>query len=457
MIQSKTEISLPEGVSEANKLIQSLDTCLMTGFSNLGAEQHNSLSSLQAIFTASPLGQVLGEAIAALSSGSYLPHHFQVIASARLALQGAQYQQLRQAMRQNLGRHAEVSASDAIEFSEATALQKSAAHWLMDIAIAGFSRLELPTVTAFSTSLAQIQADANLMPLASLLTGFMQELIGAVPIPAGQQAPLYRWVDLWSRALVLSLQQAKEATTIPMSGVFYPLGIDWRQHSFMTSLVYYGILESDTGLHFLRCNQSAYKVDVISYEEQWLLFPQMAMLAESLESGKAINLDEMPVLASGDLIWHIDRASMGKKYSLIEIAEACFAPEASEVIRMPQLAAHQYHPVHLAEPVYLKNIALKGSRINSEDYSFELDKRRILDTELGLNTLNLCDSAFGLLRYDNEKWLFQPLAAAKEKGKPIYLGKDSVKILKTIPKTSTLAILQERASRLLRGQGKNEA
>jgi hypothetical protein len=452
MNQSKTEINLPEGISEANKLIQGLDTCLMTGFSNLGAEQHKSLSSLQAIFATSPLGQVLGEAIAALNSGAYLPRHFQVIASARLALQGAQYQQLRRFIRQGLGRQAEILDNQAIEFCEATALQKSAAHWLMDIAIAGFSRLELATVTAFSTTLAQIQADANLMPLASLLTGFMQELIGAVPIPAGQEAPLFRWVDLWSRALVLSLQHAKSSETIPMSGVFYPLGIDWRQHSFMTSLVCYGLLENESGLRFLRCTQSAYKVDAIGYEEQWLLFPQMALLAESLESGKAINLEAMPVLASGDLIWDVDRASMGKKYSLMEIAEACFAPKANEVIRMPQLAAHQYHPVHLAEPVFLKTIAVKGSRISSADFSFELDKRRILDTELGLNNLNLCDSAFGLLRYDDEQWLFQPLAAAKGNGKPVYMGKDSVKILKTAPKTSTLATLQERASRLLRGQ-----
>jgi hypothetical protein len=454
MNQSKTEIRLPDGVSETNKLIQSLDTCLMTGFSNLGAEQQNSLSSLQAIFAPSPLGQTLNEAIDALGSGTYLPRHFQVIASARLALQGAQYQQLRQSMRQNLGRQTEVSESPAIEFSEATALQKSAAHWLMDIAIAGFSRLELPTVSAFSTSLAQLQADATLMPLASLLTGFMQELIGAVPIPAGQDAPLFRWVDLWSRALVLSLQETKTSEAIPISGVFYPLGIDWRQHSFMTSLVCYGVLESEIGLHFLRCTQSAYKVDAIGYDEQWLLFSEMAMLAESLESGKAINLEGMPILAGGDMIWDVDRASMGKKYSLMEIAEACFAPEASEVIRMPQLPAHQYHPVHLAEPVFLKNIELKGSRIHSEDFSFELDKRRILDTELGLNALNLCDSAFGLLRYDDEKWLFQPLAAAKGNGKPIFMGKDSVKILKTAPKTSTLATLQERASRLLRDKEK---
>jgi hypothetical protein len=58
---------------------------------------------------------------------------------------------------------------------------------------------------------------------------------------------------------------------------------------------------------------------------------------------------------------------------------------------------------------------------------------------------------FGLLRFDAGQWSVQPLTVAIKK-KLVFTGQKAAKICKSPPKTSTVNILQERASRLLRKQ-----
>src|SRR5687767_14446811 len=96
MTMIETQLSLPTGITETDTLIQQFDTCLLTGFINLGAEQHSALQSIQRIFAGSPLDQPLTTALEAITQGTFLPEHFQKLASARVALQGAQYDHLRQ-------------------------------------------------------------------------------------------------------------------------------------------------------------------------------------------------------------------------------------------------------------------------------------------------------------------------------------------------------------------------
>jgi hypothetical protein len=446
-----TQLSLPTGIIETDALIQQFDTCLLTGFINLNAEQHSALQSIQRIFTGSPLDQPLTTALEAITQGTFLPEHFQKLASARIALQGAQYDHLRQHIRMALGR-AENEMAVAIEFAQPTPLMNSAAHWLMDMAIAGFSRLEQESVTPFAATLAQLQADEAMMPLATLLTGFMGELIGAVPIANPDKAPLFRWVDLWSRALMMTLALPKSPEPMPVSGTLYPLGIDWRQHPRMASLVVYGVLETVDTATLVRITQSSYKVDAIGMDEQWLLFPKLALLVESLQAGKTLEIRDMPLLPTGDLLWNLDCAAMGSKYTLSDVAARYFAPNAAKSITMPQLPAHQRHPLHLAEPVFLADYTLNDWTINSGNWALQLDMRRIVDTEVTAQELRLNNAAFGLIRYDAQQWTFQPLAAVKGKGKPVFVGKDSAKILSKPPKSSTVSVLKERASRLLRGK-----
>jgi hypothetical protein len=239
---------------------------------------------------------------------------------------------------------------------------------------------------------------------------------------------------------------------MPVSGTLYPLGIDWRQHPRMTSLVVYGVLENSEGARLVRTTQSSYKVDAIGMDEQWLLFPQLALLVESLQAGIALAIRDMPMLPTGNLLWNSECATLGDKYTLSDVATRYFAPNASKPISLPQLPAHQRHPLHLTEPVFLQDYTITDWTISRGDWALQLDMRRIVDTEVTAQELRLNNAAFGLIRYDAQHWTFQPLVAVKGKGKPLFFGKDSAKILSKPPKSSTVSILKERASRLLRGK-----
>lgn len=58
---------------------------------------------------------------------------------------------------------------------------------------------------------------------------------------------------------------------------------------------------------------------------------------------------------------------------------------------------------------------------------------------------------FGLLRYDAKNWEFQPLVIESKSLDLIFAGQNASKTLEKPPnKKSSVAILQERASRLLR-------
>jgi len=65
-------------------------------------------------------------------------------------------------------------------------------------------------------------------------------------------------------------------------------------------------------------------------------------------------------------------------------------------------------------------------------------------------TLAPTTGVFGLLHYDEGTWVLQPLSADDGGKTFVYVGDAGAAILKKPPKTSTVSVLRERASRLLR-------
>ncbi len=86
----------------------------------------------------------------------------------------------------------------------------------------------------------------------------------------------------------------------------------------------------------------------------------------------------------------------------------------------------------------------------SDGAELALDLRRIAGGELAPETLADATALFGLLRYDAGAWCLQPLAASGADGKAIFVGQNGAKLFKKPPKSNAVAILEERASRLLR-------
>jgi hypothetical protein len=118
------------------------------------------------------------------------------------------------------------------------------------------------------------------------------------------------------------------------------------------------------------------------------------------------------------------------------------------------------HPVRLAEPVLLQGYTVDGDTLTLDGHALAIDLDRLpscgpLTPEL-VATSTAC---VGLLRWDDCRWLLQPLAVqATIKRKRVEahtgdwaLGPTDTKIAKAEAKTGdAVAVLRERAGRLLR-------
>src|SRR5579884_720176 len=182
-------LTVPESVRHAAELIAGLDRCFLVGFGRLGPEQHAALQALQRTCAGTPLDKPISDAVAAIGRSEFVDRHFAALAAARAALQGAQYDALRAQVRTALGRPADPAATPPPAPPAATegpiaVWQESARNWLMELALCGFRQLEAQTVAPFLSTLEHLQGEARTARLAAVLTGFLNELLDALPVEA---------------------------------------------------------------------------------------------------------------------------------------------------------------------------------------------------------------------------------------------------------------------------------
>jgi hypothetical protein len=201
----------------------------------------------------------------------------------------------------------------------------------------------------------------------------------------------------------------------------------------------------------VRLTCSRFKVASIRGDEIWLLFPDLAPLLDALEKGQALELQDIVQLPTGDLVWDGERAQPGAKCRLLDVAAHALAPEAGEPATIAPLSPIDRHPVQLAEPVVLVDYTRNSETLQTaEGVSLPLDARWTEQRELTGEAIDGGATLFGLLRFDASRWTFQPLSAASRAGKLTFVGQGGAKLLKKPPKNNPVAILEERASRLLR-------
>ena len=448
-----------EAVSRATGVVAALDRCFLVGFGRLGPEQGQALQTLGRVCAATPLAGPVSAAVEALGRNEFVERHFAALAAARAALQGAQYDALRAHAAQALGRPAPGSVEEAEgggPLPEAVkGWQESTRHWLMELAIAGFGQLDPQALAPFAATLEQLQGEPAATRLAALLTGFHNELLRSLPISALPYVPIYRWADLWTRAMVGSLRAAPSAAGRKVNGTLSPLGMDLRQHGFFVSTEVYGLLEDD-GARLVRVTLSSYKVDVVRGAELGRCFGKAAEpLLKGLCGRSSLKVKDATLLPTGDLLWD-GEAKAGKAFAWADLAAKGLAPGATDVPTLPGVAAADRHPVQLAEPVYLegyKAVEDDGWRLEFDDGATlgMATSRMGRSSELSPEHLKKSRGLFGLLRFDSGAWAVQPLAVSRPGEKPPETFVGSA-LFDAPPKKKkpTLAILQERASRLLR-------
>jgi hypothetical protein len=449
----KDLLAVPDGVRKAASVIAGLDRCFVVGFGRLGPEQTQALDALARICSATPLKEAVGGAVEALGRNEFVERHFAALAAARAALQGAQHDALRKHAAEALGRPSTDGVTEAptegAVLEPVKVWQESTRHWLMEIAIAGFGQVDAQALAPFSATLEQLQAEPLTTRLAALLTGFRQELLGAMPVSALPSVPAYRWADLWTRAMLAALRPPAPMDGDKVSATLAPLGIDLRHHGYFVSAVVYAVAEGDEP-RVVRVTLSSYKVDVVRGAEIWQCFDgPAAALLKAVANQQGITVEGATLLPTGDLLLG-DKVKAKGARPLLDTAKKALGGAA---LPLPGVAALDRHPLQIAEPVYLEGYTADkdGTALDLGDgVSLRVAAERVSGaSELQPEDVAGSSALFGLLRFDGGAWGVQPLAVAKGKG-TLFTGSGAAEPPKTGKKKPTLVILKERASRLLR-------
>lgn len=460
---------VPTGTDEVLDLVASFDDCLVRGFARLGQERIAALAAFAGGVAATPLGAPAGEAVEKIAAGSVADAHLTALAATRAALLGAAHDALLADLDGALGRTRapwrDPPTPPPPPGPVADNLRRGCRSWLHELAIAGWRGVDDDLVSAADQTLQALLAEPCLRRLAVVLDGLTAELRASCPVGTMERLPVRRWADLWSRALLLAQPGGWPGTTEPagaerVSGRLLPLGVDVHEHGTAVQLQVHGVLEpaGGGGPLLVRTGVAAAKVDTIVGPALWRLPGECPVLLRALAGHRGLEVTDLPLLASGDLVWDDGRASVGEPADPFASARVLLAGALA-----PAVPPLDRHPVRIAEPVLVEGYAAHDT---PEAVTFELDGSQLA---LDLDRLPSCgpltpevvassSACLGLLRWDGG-WRLQPLAVqttaklwtAEVHNGDWALGPTDPKVVKAEAKAGdAVAVLRERAGRLLR-------
>lgn len=461
----------PPGVDETLELVAGFDACLSDGLARIGEKPAAKLAALSEVLRETSLGDRVGEAVAKASRGSLTDDHLAALAAGRTALLGAVHDTLCDHWDAAMGRTRAVwdrpLSSKPLrdhQFSGVLA-------WLRELAIAGWRGIDHDQVSASDQVIAALVAEAasgdgQARRLAILVDGLAEELRACCPIVAVDRFPERRWADLWARAILLAQPGAPVTSQYPVdrvSGRLLILGVDVHEHGTAAHMEVHGLLElpGDRRPSQVRTCVTASKVDTISGCSLWRLFDNYPIMLRALAERRILEVREVALLPSGDLVWQEDHATVGEVADPFATARVLL----SEAL-LPAVPPLERHPVGLAEPVLVEGYTASidpttaALTFGFDGVTLEVDCERLpacgpLTAEL----VTASSACLGLVRWDAGRWSLQPLAIqATVKRKIVTAGTGDwargpldPKVIKAETKTGDpVAVLRERAGRLLR-------
>ncbi|OLT34133.1 hypothetical protein BJF79_33695 [Actinomadura sp. CNU-125] len=444
----------PAGVDEALGLVDGFDAALTSGFGRLGAEQSAALAAFAGALAGSPLGGPAAEAVEKIVAGAVAEAHLLTLAGARTALLGSVHDALLAGLDGAAGRtRAECAAVGGDDI--AANLLAGCRSWLAELAIAGWRGVDHDLVSAADQFVEGLLKEPRLRGAAVLLDGLAAELRASSPVATMETIPERRWADLWARGMLLTRSGAAATAADEVSGRLLVLGADVHEHGTSVQVQVHGVLEADGGARLVRTSVAAPKVDTITGPQLWRLLDACPTLLKALAERRCLNVTDMPLRPSGDLIWDDGKARAGKEVDPFAMARVQLAEAVA-----PGVPPLDRHPVRIAEPVFLEGYTVNGTSLELDGRAVDIDFERLpacgpVTPEL----VRASSSCIGLVRWDGGVWRVQPLAVqATVRKKPVdactgdwALGPTDPKVLKAANRTGdAVGVLRERAGRLLR-------
>lgn len=441
----------PEGFDAASELVTSLDEALMAGFARLGPNHKAALDRVGAALAPSPLGPAIAEAVAAIRAGPPAEAHLITLAAARESLQGALHDALYAAAMTLTGRPAEVPApaTQITTRSGDLSALASARQWLVELALGGLVQADPGSVTPFLPNLERLQEDRSLTRTTALLTGLYDELIDRLPLQTADEAPVRRWGDLWSRALLACTDRVETAVSVEEKGRFSCFAMDIRHHAHLVSAVLWGLWEPAGGPPRLaRSTLSGWRVPAIAGPESWhALKGPFGPLLQALAERRSWDASAL-VLSTGDL--RLQRGAAGPVHDAFTTAKRALE------LAPPVPAPTDRHPAQVGFPLLFEApaqgagpyTAAFGDGALPVAFTRTSEIQNILPKEFVP-----CARWIGLLRWDGGQWSVSPLLGVNSSGKkPLEVGPLDTLAAELKGTSEALGILKERAGKLLRAK-----
>lgn len=445
----------PAGAGEALGLVAGFDDALTHGLARLGADRAASVTALAGGLAATPLGGPAAEAAEKVIAGSITAEHLRVLAGARTALLGAVHDALVAGLDRALGRTRTPWEAPAGAAPSTDNLLAGARAWLTELAIAGWRGVDHDLAAAADQTIEALLAEPELRGLAVLLDGLAAELRASSPVATMERLPVRRWADLWARALLCERAVAEPAETV--SGRLLILGVDVHEHATAVQAQVHAVLEPSGGAppRLMRVSVSAAKADTIVGPSVWRLLDGHPVLLGALAERRGLDLEDMPLLPGGDLVWDDSRAAAGEPADPFATARVLLAGAAA-----PPVRPLDRHPVRISEPVLVEGYTTDGGTWHLDGDALPVALDRLPSCgPLTPELLAASSACVGLMRWDDGRWFLQPLAVrGTVKRKPAEahtgdwaMGPTDPKVVKAEAKAGdAVAVLRERAGRLLR-------
>ncbi|SHF54852.1 hypothetical protein [Streptoalloteichus hindustanus] len=450
------------GLEEALDAVEAFDRVLVSGLLRPQPAQAAGLAELAGAVAGSPLASRVAEAAEKAAAGTAGEDHFVALAAARVALLGSVHDALTSQLDEATGRPRGEEAAPAPAERHAVNLLAAARSWLCDLARAGWQGIDHDVVSGAAQVVSAMLPDPAFRRLATVLDGFAAELAASCPGASLDQVPVRRWADLWSRAALLTVPGAAGVPAIgTATGRLLPLGVDLHEHATAAQAQVHAVFEPADGTapRLVRATVSAPKPDTVVGVGVWqLLRPHMSLLT-AVSEGRSVDLVDMPITAEGDLLWSDEHARPGEPADPFATARVALPTAVA-----PVTAPLDRHPARIAVPVFLE-----GYEVHTDDESLTFavaGHALAVDTDrvptagpLTPEAVAASHACIGLVRWDAGAFRLQPLAVettARKKTVAVHAGawaggtKDKAGVKAEKAATDAVAVLRERAGRLLR-------
>ncbi|MFI9638630.1 hypothetical protein ACIG87_00985 [Micromonospora sp. NPDC051925] len=451
----------PTGLADADGMVAGFDEALLRGFARVGEEDAAALTALAGAVAGTPLGDRVAEAVGKVTAGPVGQEHLAALAGARAALLGAAHDALLDQFDTALGRDRAPwtpPAGGPVDGSPARAAARS---WLHETALAGWRGVDHELLSAVGTPVEAALAEPGSRRLAVLLDGLAAELRAGLPVATMPRVPVRRWADLWSRGVLLAQDgPATTADTARVTGRLLPLGVDVHEHDTAVQVQLHAILEpADGGTpRLVRVAVGAAKVATIGGPAVWRLLSAYPVLLTAIAQRRALTVTDLPSHGA-DLHWVDGQAQAGEPADPFATARVLLGTATATAT--PPL---DRHPAVIAEPVLLEGYTVRKT---DDGLTVDLDGHQLAVTvdrlpaggPLTPALVAAASSCLGLARWDDGRWLVQPLAVqATVKRRPVEAhngdwadGVTDPKVAKAEARAGdAVAVLRERAGRLLR-------